>query len=210
MIKASKHKAHPWHGIELGDKVPEELTAFIEIVSTDTIKYEIDKTSGYLSIDRPQEYSNIVPAPYGFFPRTYCAGRVAEVTNTLLGRDDIQGDRDPLDVCILTEKDVMHGDVIAKVRPIGGLGLLDNLQADDKIIAVLVNDSIYGKYRDIGELPEKIINRIVHYFTTYKDLPGREGSRIVFTGVYGREKAYDIIQRSIADYNAEVTPQNGK
>ncbi len=61
-----KYRAHPWHSIDLGDKVPQEVRTFIEIVPTDTVKYEVDKKSGYLSIDRPQKYSNIVPALYGF------------------------------------------------------------------------------------------------------------------------------------------------
>ncbi len=130
MKRYHKHKAHPWHGIDVGVNVPEEVTAFIEIVPMDTIKYEVDKASGYLSIDRPQKYSNIVPALYGFLPQTYCGKKVAEATNSVLNRTDIEGDGDPLDVCVLTEKDVTHGDIIAQVRPIGGLRLLDHLQAD--------------------------------------------------------------------------------
>lgn len=148
-----KHRAHPWHGISLGDHVPVEVTAYIEIVPIDTVKYEVDKVSGFLSIDRPQKYSNIVPALYGFLPRTYSGKQVTELTNQALERTDIQEDGDPLDICILTEKDVSHGDIIIKARPIGGLRLLDNNQADDKIIAVLKNDMIYDQYNDISELP---------------------------------------------------------
>lgn len=205
--KLSKYKAHPWHGIDPGDKVPEEVTVFIEIVPTDTIKYEVDKASGYLSIDRPQEYSNTVPALYGFIPRTYCADRVAEIMNLNLGRRDIKGDGDPLDVCVLTEKDVMHGDIIAKVRPIGGLSLLDDVQADDKIIAVLKNDTIYSQYSDISQLPDKIVSRLVHYFTTYKNLPTDKTPRMVLTQTYGAGKAQDIIKRSIEDYDALIKPK---
>lgn len=200
-------KAHPWHGLSLGENAPRQVTAFIEIVPTDTVKYEIDKASGYLSIDRPQQYSNIVPALYGFIPQTYCADRVAELTNAALGRSDIQGDNDPLDICVLTEKDVTHGDIIAQARPIGGFRLLDHRQADDKIIAVLKNDMIYGNYNDISELPEKVINRLVHYFTTYKDLPSDCKQRMVLNGIYGAEVAYDVILRSIEDYKREVEPQ---
>ena len=75
------HKAHPWHGISLGKNVPEEVRAFIEIVPTDTVKYEVDKESGYLSLDRPQKFSNIVPSLYGFLPKSYCGNKVAELTN---------------------------------------------------------------------------------------------------------------------------------
>ncbi|MCD8031895.1 MAG: inorganic pyrophosphatase [Bacteroides sp.] len=199
-----KHKAHPWHGISLGENVPQEVTAFIEIVPTDTVKYEVDKPSGYLSIDRPQQYSNIVPALYGFLPRIYCADQVAELTNLALSRTDIQGDNDPLDICILTEKDVTHGDIIVKARPIGGLRLLDNQQADDKIIGVLRNDLVYGTYEDIRQLPEKVIDRLVHYFTTYKDLLPNKNPRMKLIGIYGKEGAYDVIRRAMEDYTQQI------
>ena len=201
------HKAHPWHGIDLGNNVPEEVTAFIEIVPTDTVKYEVDKASGYLSIDRPQKYSNIVPALYGFLPKTYCGALVAELTNKVLKRWDINGDRDPLDICVLTEKDVTHGDIIAKARPIGGFRLLDHAEADDKIIAVLKDDMIYGHYTDISQLPEEVVRRLVHYFTTYKDLPTDEKPRMVLTDIYGRKVAYDVIWRAMEDYNLEIAYQ---
>lgn len=201
------HKAHPWHGIDLGNNVPEEVTAFIEIVPTDTVKYEVDKASGYLSIDRPQKYSNIVPALYGFLPKTYCGALVAELTNKELKRWDINGDRDPLDICVLTEKDVTHGDIIAKARPIGGFRLLDHAEADDKIIAVLKNDVIYGHYTDISQLPKEVVKRLVHYFTTYKDLPTDEKPRMVLTDIYGRKMAYDVIWRAMEDYNLEIAYQ---
>lgn len=198
------HKAHPWHGINPGNALPREVTTFIEIVPTDTVKYEVDKESGYLSIDRPQKYSNIVPALYGFIPQTYCSTKVAELTNDALGRKDIEGDHDPLDICVLTEKDVTHGDIIAKAHPIGGFRLLDHNQADDKIIAVLKDDMVYSGYNDISQLPEQIINRLIHYFTTYKDLPTDSTQRMILTHIYGAEVAYDVILRSIEDYKNEV------
>lgn len=197
-------KAHPWHGIPLGEAAPEELTAFIEIVPTDTLKYEVDKQTGYLSLDRPQKFSNTVPSLYGFFPRTYCSVRTAELTNRALGRDDIEGDKDPLDVCVLTEKAVAHGDIIVKVQPIGGLRLLDHNQADDKIISVMKNDAMYGSYTDISQLPESIINRLIHYFKTYKDIPGTNSQRMCFIGKYGAEEAKDVITRAIKDYKSEI------
>ncbi len=202
-----RHKAHPWHGINLGENVPQEVTAFIEIVPTDTVKYEIDKVSGYLSIDRPQKYSNIMPALYGFLPQSYSGTKVAELTNQALDRDDIEGDHDPLDICVLTEKDVTHGDIIVKAHPIGGFRLLDHSQADDKIIAVLKNDIIYGSYNDITELPERIIDRLIHYFTTYKDLPSDRIQRMQLVGMYGKEVAYDVIRRATQDYQEEIVPQ---
>ena len=202
------HKSHPWHGIPLGDNAPEEVTAFIEIVPTDTVKYEVDKVSGYLTIDRPQKFSNIVPALYGFLPRTLCSTNMAARTMEVLGRDDIKGDGDPLDICVLTEKDVTHGDIVVKAIPIGGIRLLDHNEADDKIISVLRNDAIYSQYKDITDLPEAITNRIIHYFTTYKDIPGVGKQRMFFEGLYGREEAYEVIRRSAQDYDVEVWGKN--
>ena len=195
------HKAHPWHGISLGDNVPEEVRVFIEIVPTDTVKYEVDKESGYLSLDRPQKFSNIVPSLYGFLPRTFCSEKMAELTNKALARYDVEGDGDPLDVCALTEKDVTHGDIIVRARPIGGIRLLDHNQADDKIIAVLKNDAVYGGYTDIDELPKQIIRRLIHYFTTYKDIPGETNLRMKFVSIYGADVAKDVIRRSMEDYD---------
>ncbi len=87
----------------LGD-APNVVTAFIEMVPTDTVKYELDKVSGYIKIDRPQKYSNVVPALYGFLPQTYCGDLVAEYCMAQTERTDIHGDGDPLDICVLTEK----------------------------------------------------------------------------------------------------------
>ena len=199
------HKAHPWHGIELGENAPDEVRAFIEIVPTDTVKYEVDKASGYLSLDRPQKFSNTVPSLYGFLPKTYCAVHMAELSNKILARTDIEGDKDPLDICVLTEKDVTHGDIIVRAHPIGGLRLLDHNQADDKIIAVLKDDAIYGNMTDIEELPTKIVRRLIHYFTTYKDIPGETNQRMKFIGIYDANTAKDIIRRSIQDYEEYIT-----
>lgn len=84
------------------------------------------------------------------------------------------GDGDPLDICVLTEKTISHGDIVAEVRPIGGFRMLDKNEADDKIIAVLKHDATYSIYNDISELPHVVIDRLKHYFLTYKDLPGEE------------------------------------
>jgi inorganic pyrophosphatase len=195
-----KFKAHPWHGIKAGDKAPELVTCFIEIVPTDTVKYEVDKETGYLSIDRPQKYSNIIPALYGFIPQTYSGDRVAELTNLELGRTDIEGDNDPVDICVLTEKDITHGDIIVKARPIGGFRLLDHNKADDKLIAVLENDAIYSTFNSINDVPSTVIDRLKHYFTTYKDIPGDKFPRCILTEIYDAATAHEIIRRSIEDY----------
>jgi len=200
MSIATDHKAHPWHGISLGDKFPDELRVFIEIVPTDTVKYEVDKDSGYLSLDRPQKFSNSTPSLYGFIPKSYCGPKMAKITNDAIGRLDVIGDGDPLDICVLTEKDVTHGDIIVKCIPIGGLRLLDNGQADDKIVAVLKDDAVYGKYKDIKDLPIEIMRRIIHYFTTYKDIPGDPTKRMQFINTYGSIEAKSVIQASLDDY----------
>jgi inorganic pyrophosphatase len=86
------NKAHPWHGITIGDHIPQEVTVFIEIVPRDTVKYEIDKETGYLKIDRPQQYSNVVPANYGFIPQTFCGENIARLAGKNSGRTIAEGD----------------------------------------------------------------------------------------------------------------------
>lgn len=196
---ANVHKAHPWHGISMGENAPELINAFIEIVPTDTVKYEIDKETGYLKIDRPQKYSNIVPALYGFIPKTYCAEKIAALARERSGRDVQEGDGDPLDILVLCEKIITHGDVLCEAKPIGGIRLIDGGEADDKIIAVLKGDGVYGAFEDLDELPEGIVERLKHYFLTYKNLPG-EKAHIEITNVYGREEAHEVILTSVEDY----------
>jgi inorganic pyrophosphatase len=169
------------------------------MVPTDTVKYEVDKVTGYLKIDRPQKYSNSVPALYGFIPQTYSGDRVAELSREKTGNDQIVGDSDPLDICVLTEKQISHGDILVRARVIGGFRMIDNNQADDKLIAVMNNDALYEDYREISDLPSKVINRLRHYFLTYKDLPGNPAD-VEITHDYGREEAMDLIARSIDDY----------
>jgi inorganic pyrophosphatase len=195
-----KFKAHPWHGIKLGDKAPEVVTAFIEIVPTDTVKYEIDKESGYLKIDRPQRFSNVVPALYGFLPETYCDERIAAFASLKSGKKVEKGDGDPLDILVLSEHTIPHGDVILQAIPIGGLRLIDKGEADDKIIAVMKADAVYSEWKDITDVPDAILNRLKHYFLTYKDLPG-EHSTCEIAAVYGRMEAQQVINESRIDYN---------
>lgn len=197
-----RYKSHPWHGVFIGKDAPEELTAFIEVVSTDTVKYEIDKESGYLRLDRPQKFSNVVPALYGFIPQTYCGEKVGEFCNEKTGRTDIKGDGDPIDICVLTEKTLAHGDLLVNARPIGGFRMIDGDQADDKIIAVLNNDTVYGHMKSIDEVPKIVIQRLEHYFLTYKDMPGQD-SNTEITATYGVKEAYEVIKRSIHDYNVK-------
>ncbi len=196
-----RYKSHPWHGIDVGDEAPEIIMSFIEMVPTDTVKYEVDKASGYLRIDRPQKFSNVIPALYGFIPQTYCAKNVAQLSQEATGRLDIVGDCDPLDICILTEKTISHGNIIVRARPLGGFRMIDGNEADDKIIAVLYNDAVYAQYKEITDLPEMVVERLRHYFLTYKDMPGAEKHNAEITHTYGVEDAHKVIREAIKDYN---------
>jgi inorganic pyrophosphatase len=194
-----RHKAHPWHGIEPGDNAPDIVTAFIEIVPSDTIKYEVDKVTGYLKIDRPQKFSNMIPTLYGFIPQTYCAEEVAEYAGQKSGRKVIKGDGDPLDICVLSERSVTHGDILLQAVPIGGFRLIDDGEADDKIIAVMKGDEFYRQWSDVSDCPVSYINRLKHYFLTYKHLPS-DNAICEITNVYGRDEAHEVIRRALADY----------
>ena len=195
-----RYKSHPWHGVDIGDDAPQLINCFIEMVPTDTVKYEVDKESGYLRIDRPQKYSNVVPALYEFIPQTFSSDYVAQYCNKKTGRTDIKGDEDPIDICVLTEKEIAHGDILVRARPIGGFRMIDGKEADDKIVGVLNNDAMYSGFKDISDLPDLVIQRLKHYFLTYKDLPGQR-SDVEITEVYGAEEAYEVINRSIKDYH---------
>jgi inorganic pyrophosphatase len=195
----TQYTAHPWHGINVGENAPTIVTAFIEIVPSDTVKYEIDKASGFLKIDRPQKFSNTVPTLYGFIPQTYCAERVADFARVKSGKTVTKGDGDPLDICVLSERTVTHGNIILPAIPVGGFRLLDKGEADDKIIAVMKGDEFYRQWNDVSDCPASYINRLKHYFLTYKDLPGEKNSCEI-TNVYGREEAHEVIRRAMEDY----------
>ena len=193
-------KAHPWHGVEIGENSPNVVNTYIEIVPTDTVKYEIDKKSGYLKVDRPQKYSNVSPTLYGFIPQTLCGYKVAELCMQRTGRDGIKGDGDPMDICVLTEKSITHSDILLKSVPIGGLRMIDGNESDDKIIAVMENDGLFGHWKDISDAPESLSERLKHYFLTYKDVPGASPRQVEITQVFGREEAHELIKRSHEDY----------
>ena len=194
------NKAHPWHGISIGENAPREVNVFIEIVPRDTVKYEVDKETGYLKIDRPQQYSNVVPANYGFIPRTYCGDRIANLARSQATSSISDGDNDPLDILVLSEHHIPRGDILLKAVPIGGFCLIDGGEADDKIIAVLKGDKVFEQYAEIAQLPKGILERFEHYFLTYKSLPDEPNiCEIAYS--YGREQSYDVINAAIADYD---------
>jgi inorganic pyrophosphatase len=203
-------KPHPWHGIPIGDDAPRQVTCFIEIVPTDTVKYELDKQTGYLKVDRPQQFSNVYPCLYGFIPQTYCGEQVGAYCCQRTGRSGIVGDGDPMDICVLSEKSFSHGDIILRAIPIGGLRMLDGNEADDKIIAVLVGDALCGNWSSIDQMPKALIDRLRHYFLTYKQEPGAAIARVEITDVYGCEEAYEVIRRSRLDYDAHFAALKAK
>ena len=197
-------KPHPWHGVSPGPGFPAEISAFIEQVPTDTVKYEVDKVSGYLKLDRPQKFSSQSPCLYGFVPRTYCGKRVGAYTAEQAGNPDIKGDGDPIDICVLSERSISHGDVLVTCVPIGGIRMIDSNEADDKIIAVMKNDAVYGNINDVTGLPEQLVDRLCHYFLSYKDLPSNtKARRVEIESVYSRHEALKILQFSLDDYNEE-------
>jgi inorganic pyrophosphatase len=193
-------QAHPWHGVSPGRDAPGAVNAYIEIVPTDVVKYELDKFSGHLRLDRPHRFSSLCPTPYGFISQTYCGDLVGELCAERTGLQGIKGDGDPLDICVLTEKSVAHGEFFVRARPVGGLRMIDGMEADDKIIAVLEEDVAYGHIRDINECPQGLIDRLRHYFLSYKQLPNEAPRRVEIPAVYDRKEAMEVIERSIRDY----------
>ncbi len=191
-----RFRAHPWHGLPVGVDAPEVVEAYIEITPYDGVKYEIDKATGYLRVDRPQGSSALPPSLYGFIPQTYCDERVAALTP----RADT-GDQDPLDICVLSQQRIDRAEVVVPARVLGGIRLLDEGEADDKIVAVLASDTVFDYARDIKHLPEAVTNRLVHYFATYKmQMTGEQENPMEIVGTYGREEAYEVISASMADY----------
>ncbi len=194
-------RAHPWHGVDIGEDAPEIVNAYIEMVPTDTVKYELDKASGLLKVDRPQRFSSMPPMLYGFIPRTYSGERSAEYCNKKTGRTDIIGDSDPVDICVLTERPITKSNILVPAVVIGGIRMIDNNEADDKIVAYLRGDIVFEKWEDISDVPKPLIERLTHYFLTYKDIPGSERHRTEITGIYNREEAFEVIRRARKDYD---------
>ena len=196
-------QAHPWHGVTPGKKVPETVNAYIEIVPTDAVKYELDKETGHLRVDRPQRFSSMCPSLYGFIPQTFCGDHVADLCAERTGMTGIKGDGDPMDICVLTEKTFAQGNFFVQATPIGGLRMIDGEQADDKIIAVLESDLAYGAIGAIGDVPRGLIDRLKHYFLSYKQLPEDAPKKVEIVDVYDRTEALEVIRRSTLDYQGE-------
>ena len=190
-------RPHPWHGLDPGPEAPQVVNAYVEITPFDVIKYEMDKVTGYLCVDRPQRGSSSPPTLYGFIPRTFCGSRVAALCPTTE-----RADGDPLDICIVSERPIARSDVVVKARIVGGLQMIDQGEADDKIVSVLHNDLFWGEAKDIHDLPDALIERLQHYFSTYKLRTGQD-PRGVVERVYNREHALAVVRAALADYEVE-------
>ena len=191
-------RPHPWHGLEPGRNLPLSVNAYIEITPFDLIKYEVDKASGYVKVDRPQRTSSQPPSLYGFIPKTYCGARLA----TLCPGAE-RGDGDPLDICVLSERPITRAEIIVPARVVGGLQLLDRGEADDKIIAVVEGDLVWSAATGLANLPSILIERLQHYFETYKLVPG-EKAQIAVQNAYGVRHAAKVIEAALADYQTLV------
>lgn len=187
-------RPHPWHGIKTGTKAPKIVKAYIEISPYDSIKYEICKETGYLQVDRPQKFSSLPPTLYGFVPQTYSAEKTAS-----LSIEAKNGDGDPLDICVLSELPIQKTDIIMDVRVIGGIRLIDSGEVDDKLIAVLNVDPFYANVTEISQINPVVIDRIKHYFLSYKTIPG-EPLKTKIEAVYDSEEAHKVVRCGIEDY----------
>ncbi len=188
-------RPHPWHGLEPGVDPPVHVNAYIELTPFDRVKYELDKQTGYLLVDRPNRTSAFCPTLYGFIPRTFCGNRV----RSLMAKSE-SGDGDPLDICVISERPIARSEVILKARVVGGLPMLDNGEADDKIVAVLEGDNMWNDCNDVTELPKVMVDRLRHYFSTYKMLSPEDKPSVVIDALYGRDHAVKVVEAALTDY----------
>lgn len=173
--------AHPWHDVEIGDKSPEEVRALIEIPKGGRVKYEIDKPTGLLKVDRILYSSVVYPANYGFIPQT-------------LGEDG-----DPLDILVWMQEPVVPMSLLL-ARPIGMLNMIDCGQADEKIVAVHMHDPEYNGFTHINQFPAHRERELQRFFEDYTQL---EGKRVEIDLVAGPERAREVIVEARARYLAK-------
>ncbi len=172
-----------WHDIDPSRITPEKFTAIIEIPKGSKSKYELDKETGFLKVDRILYTSTHYPANYGLIPRTYA------------------DDGDPLDVLVLCSEHI-YPMTLVECYPIGVLSMTDSGSNDEKIIAILKDDPIYNKYGDISELPPHVFEEMKHFFSVYKALENKE---TVVNDIKGKKEAIKIIAKTIDAYNKKFS-----
>ncbi len=171
-------KFNPWHDVSAGQNVPQFVNAIIEIPSNTRAKYELDKDSGLLIMDRVIYSSMYYPANYGFIPKTYC------------------DDNDPLDILVLSQIDIVPMCIVS-AKVIGVMRMLDEGQMDDKVIAVAENDMSVNHFNDIAELPNHFVKELKNFFEDYKKL---ENKTVAVEEFQDADTAKDIVMSSIEDY----------
>ena len=176
---------HPWHDVSNDRITPDNFLALIEISKGSKNKYELDKATGHLILDRVLFTSTHYPQNYGFIPRTY-------------GRD-----YDPLDVLVLCSEPILPMSFV-ECSPIGVLIMTDNDLFDEKIIAVANNDPFYNGYTDISQIPSHVMDEIKHFFSVYKTLEGKETA---VDEIKGNEAAKAIIEEYIRAYKRDIEPK---
>jgi len=179
------NKQHPWHQIAPGSDLPNAVNAIIEITNGSKGKYELDKETGLLLLDRVLSSSVVYPANYGFIPQTYC------------------DDKDPLDILVICSVDILPMTLV-EAKVIGVMNMVDGGEQDDKIIAVAKNDPIYNYINDIADLAPHVMKEIVQFFESYKAL---EKKHVVVDGIHGPERAKEILLESIELYKKEFGNQ---
>lgn len=172
---------HPWHHVEIGSDAPQKVNGIVEIPKNCRAKYELDKDSGMLVLDRVLYSSINYPANYGFIPQTYC------------------DDNDPLDILVLSQIEIVPM-CIVEAKVVGVMRMLDQGEMDDKIIAVAANDMSINHVNDIEELPAHLILELRSFFEDYKKLENKTTSVEDFQG---KEVAYEVVRQSIRDYQAK-------
>lgn len=169
---------NPWHDVSYGEDAPDVITGIIEIPKGSRAKFELDKETGMLKLDRVLYSSVYYPANYGFIPRTYC------------------DDKDPLDILVICQE-VITPLCLVDAKVIGVMRMIDGGEADDKIIAVAAHDSSVSHINDISELPPHFTKEIKHFFEEYKRL---EKKTVKVEDFQNRETALEIVNQSIVDY----------